>query len=379
MQVPDTFYERFANRELKMRARDPKLEQVPFTRAALAMCENIDWNVGRVLAKLNELHLADDTIVIYFSDNGPNSWRWNGGMKGRKGSVDEGGVRAPFMIRWPGRIQAGKRIPQIAGAIDLLPTLADMAAVPIVSTKPLDGVSLKPLLLGHGAVNWSDRMIFSIQNRRTSVRTQQYRLDDDGALYDMIADPMQDHDIAAQKPEVAAKLKDALSRWGREVNPGKDDRPFTVGYSKTTMLPARDGVAHGTVERSNTAPNCSYFTNWTSKEDAMTWDIEPGRAGDYEAIVYYTCPATDVGSTIELSFAGEKAVAKISTPFESPLRGKDVDRVPRETESYVKDFRPLSLGKLKLANTRGQLTLRALAIAWKQVADIRYVALVLTS
>ena len=85
MEVPDNFFERFEHYEPKMRARDPKLESIPMTRAVLAMCENIDWNVGRVLAKLEELKLANDTIVIYFSDNGPNSWRWNGCMKGRKG------------------------------------------------------------------------------------------------------------------------------------------------------------------------------------------------------------------------------------------------------------------------------------------------------
>ena len=108
MQVPDRFYRKFANADLKLRARNPAQEDVAFTRAALAMCENIDWNVGRVLDRLDELKLADNTIVIYFSDNGPNSWRWNGGMKGRKGSTDEGGVRAPFLIRWPGHIAAGR-------------------------------------------------------------------------------------------------------------------------------------------------------------------------------------------------------------------------------------------------------------------------------
>ena len=76
--------------------REPQQEDVTTTRAALAMCENIDWNVGRVLAKLDELKLAENTIVLYFCDNGPNSWRWNGGMKGRKGSTDEGGVRSPL-------------------------------------------------------------------------------------------------------------------------------------------------------------------------------------------------------------------------------------------------------------------------------------------
>ncbi len=77
MQVPDRFFEKFSHMDPKMRNRDPELESVPMTRAALAMCENIDWSVGRVLAKLDELKLAGATIVIYFSDNGPNSWRWN--------------------------------------------------------------------------------------------------------------------------------------------------------------------------------------------------------------------------------------------------------------------------------------------------------------
>src|SRR4051812_13171188 len=158
MQVPDPFWNKFAEKPLKLRATRPGIEEIPFTRAALAMCENIDQNVSRILHKLDELNLADNTIVIYFSDNGPNSWRWNGGMKGIKGSTDEGGVRSPFMIRWPGHIKPGARIAQIAGAIDLLPTLADLAGVTIPAGKPLDGISLKPLLEANAA-NWPDRMI----------------------------------------------------------------------------------------------------------------------------------------------------------------------------------------------------------------------------
>ena len=119
------------------------------TRAALAMCENIDWNVGRMLGKLDELKLADNTIVIYFSDNGPNSWRWNGGMKGRKGSTDEGGVRAPFLIRWPGHIRRrharSRRSPAPSTCCPRWPT---WPASRVAGAKPLDGMSLKPLLLG---------------------------------------------------------------------------------------------------------------------------------------------------------------------------------------------------------------------------------------
>ena len=105
------------------------------TRAALAMCESNDWNRGACSLKLDDLKLADNTIVLFFCDNGPNSWRWNGGMKGRKGSTDEGGVRSPLLIRWPGRIPAGTRIKTPAAAIDLLPTLSSLAGVSIEEQK----------------------------------------------------------------------------------------------------------------------------------------------------------------------------------------------------------------------------------------------------
>jgi arylsulfatase A-like enzyme len=127
MQVPDRWWNKFQDMKLRMPHSEAERKNELHTRAALAMCENIDWNVGRILSKLDELKLAGKTSVIYFCDNGPNGARWNGGMKGHKGSTDEGGVRSPLLIRWPGQIPAGKNVPQIAAAIDLLPTLAELA------------------------------------------------------------------------------------------------------------------------------------------------------------------------------------------------------------------------------------------------------------
>lgn len=380
MQVPDRFYEKLASGDLRLRGPKPAAEDAGFTRAALAMCENIDWNVGRLLGRLDELKLADNTIVLYFSDNGPNSPRWNGGMKGIKGSTDEGGVRAPFLIRWPGRIPAGLRIPQIAGAIDLLPTLADLAGVPVVSRKPLDGVSLAPLLLGT-ASNWPDRLIFSHWGGKVSVRSQRYRLDHQRQLFDMQADPGQDHDIAAEQQEVAARLSQAVAQWSAELLPGlgKNDRPFTVGYPDLpiTPLPARDGVPLGGVQRSATAPNCSYFKNWTSPDDRITWDVAVETPGRYEAVVYYTCPPANIGSTIELRFNDSRLEATVSQANDPPALGAEHDRVLRRGESYVKDFQPLRLGIIELKSGRGQLTLRALTIPGKQVMEVRQVTLTL--
>jgi arylsulfatase A-like enzyme len=176
MMVPDRFYAKFDGKQPGMQHRDEGKEDVMMTRAALALCENIDWNVGRILKKLDDLELQEETLVIYFSDNGPNSYRWNGGMKGRKGSIDEGGLHSPFFIRWPGRIPAGARIPQIAGAIDLLPTLTDLAGIERRDEYPLDGRSLAPLLLCE-TLEWEERTLFSIKKNQVSVRTQRFRLD----------------------------------------------------------------------------------------------------------------------------------------------------------------------------------------------------------
>jgi len=379
MQVSDRFYKKFDGVNLKMRNRDPKREQLDHTRAALAMCENIDWNVGRVLKKLDDLKLADNTIVVYFSDNGPNGWRWNGDMRGRKGSTDEGGVRSPLLIRWPANIRPGLRVKVIAAAVDLLPTLADLCGVKRVGTKPLDGVSLKYALMPEMRARFTPpRMIFSHWAGRVSVRTQRFRLDHTGRLYDMTNDPGQRKDVSKAHPEVAAKLRKAVANWKKDVLSELDrtkKRPFTVGYSEVTHLPARDGVPHGNVKRSARAPNCSFFTNWTSTKDRITWDVLVGNSGRYEATLYYTCPKDSVGSTIELSLGDANVRTTIATAHDPPLYGMKEDRSDRGSESYVKDFKPLRMGVIELKKGRGELTLRALKVPGKQAADVRYVVL----
>jgi len=380
MQVPDRNYEKFDGAELAFRHRDPGKEDVPKTRAALAMCENIDWNVGRVLTKLDDLNLADNTIVVYFSDNGPNSWRWNAAMKGRKGSTDEGGVRVPCLVRWPGHIPAGTRIGQMVAVIDLLPTLADLAGIEPSNSKPLDGISVGPLLLDE-AHEWPDRTLVSHWSGRVSVRTKGYVLDHTGKLFDLNSDPGQHTNIAAKNSRLAARLNRVANEYKAELLPGlrDDDRPFPVGHREfpITHLPARDGVPHGNIRRSARAPNCSFFTNWTSTSDFITWDVEVATSGSYEVVVYYTCPEADVGSIIELSFGDSRIAKKVTQPHDPPLVGAEQDRVSRGSESYVKDFKPVSFGNTRFEKGRGDLSLKALEIPGNAAIDVRYVVLTL--
>ncbi len=108
----------------------------------------------------------------------------------------------------------------------------------------------------------------------------------------------------------------------------------------------------------------------------MTWDIEVHTAGQYEAVVYYTCPERDVGSTIEMTFGGAGVRGKVAEGFDPPLVD-NMDRVPRGGESYVKDFRPLRLGTFRLEKGRGQLAVRALNVPGDHVMDLRAVLLTL--
>jgi arylsulfatase A-like enzyme len=378
MQVPDPYWQRFEKKALKLTGTQK--ENLDHTRAALAMCENIDANVGRLLKALGEKGLDQDTIVVYFSDNGPNGPRWNGGMKGHKGSTDEGGVRSPLLVRWPGKIKPGTIVKPIAAAVDLYPTLIELAGIQRVGEKPFDGISLAPWLLGRDAPP-PERMIFNHWAGKVSARDQRYRLDAAGQLFDLDADPGQKTNVAGDHPDVTKRLTDGVAWYRREVLAGingPDTRPFPVGYSEfpRTVLPARDGIPHGNVKRSAGAPNCSFFTGWTKPGDPMTWDVEVHRPGQYEAVVLYTCPKADVGSAIELAIGGAKWTGTVADGFDPPLRGKEHDRVPRAGESYVKDFRPLSLGVVELPAGRGTLTLRATKVAGAQVADVRAVELV---
>lgn len=375
MQVPDRWWDKFENIDLEMRANETGVENLEFTKAALAMCENIDWNVGRIMAKLEELDIDDNTIVIYFNDNGPNSWRWNGGMKGRKGSTDEGGVRTPLFIKWPTEIRKGMRINQISSAIDLLPTLTDLAGIKHASQKPLDGVSLSPLLLEENPA-WKDRFIFSSWRERVSVRSQKYRLDNEGALFDIENDRGQQINLSEQMPEIQMELTAARSMFINDVLvelPDEDLRTFPLGHpeAKFTQLPARDGIAHGNIKRSNRFPNCSFFTNWTDVDDKVSWDVEVVESGNFEVTLYYTCPEGDEGSLFELTLGENSLKGRIETAFDPPLRGMENDRTKERGESYVKDFKRLNLGKMHLNKGQGQLSLIALEKPGQTVMDVR--------
>ena len=374
MHMPQAWWDRFKDKELSHLGDGSKKEQIEHTKAALAFVENIDWNVGRLMKKLQDLGLEENTIIVYLSDNGPNGARWNGNMKGQKGSVDEGGVRSPTFIQWKNKIPAGTKIETIASALDFLPTLADLAGIKFTPNKPLDGKSIQALLMDKNA-NWEERLLFNYWRNKLSVRSQNFRLGQEGQLFDMTQDPEQRIDVADKFPAVYKKLKTAHSNWLTNIAielPEKDTRSFPIGHPEyhITQIPARDGHASGTIQRSNRWPNCSFFENWTNVKDNIAWEVEVVADGDFEVIVYYTCAEENIGGTFEVRFQNTTLMGKIREAHDPPLLQVNAYRYPN-AESYTKAFKPLNLGKIALEKGKGTLSLNALNIPNKELMDFR--------
>ena len=218
------------------------------TANVYGMVANLDWNVGRVLDKLDELGLARDTLVIFLTDNGPQAFdktqvRYNAGMRGAKGTVYEGGIRVPSFWRWPGTLDAGRRVDTMAANIDVLPTLLDLAGAG--NPGNLDGQSLLPLL-AHPTdrtdrtdqTDWN-RYYFTQWHRgdvperfrACAAVSQQYKLIDGKELYDLVNDPFEQRDIAGDKPDVAAEMRAAYERWFDDVSAtrGYDPPRIAIG------------------------------------------------------------------------------------------------------------------------------------------------------
>ena len=365
MQVPDENWDQFKEKKIVSDAAEAnaRSEKLDHTRAALAMTQNIDQNVGRVLSLLDDLAISEDTIVIYFSDNGPNGSRFNGGMRGRKGTTYEGGLRSPCFIRYPRKISGGTVVKQIGGAIDLLPTLADFASINYEPRKAIDGITLADALQNpEGEPN--GRLLFSAWKQRASVRNARFRLQKDGQLHDLDSDPGELVDVSKQFPKMTAQLKQSLEDWLQQtqssnpINP--ESRPITLGHAdeKVTQIPARDATAHGEVKRSNRFPNATYMMNWTARDgDRITWDVEVLSPGRFEVEMYYASGAAAVGSEVELRFRDNILNAPIDKAHEVPLLGASEDRVERQ-EGYVKRWAVLKLGTIDLPAGRGVLSLQ---------------------
>tara|TARA_B100000212_G_scaffold293465_1_gene235811 strand:- start:73976 stop:75682 length:1707 start_codon:yes stop_codon:yes gene_type:complete len=263
--VPEALYQKYKNRDLSPILLGNNHDTDTVARV-FAMIENIDQNVGKLLAHLDKRRIAENTIVIFMVDNGPNTRRYVANSRGKKNEVHDGGIRSPFYIRWPAQIDAGTRVEKVSAHIDVMPTLLEAAQATLPSDHPFDGRSILPLLKGDSA-NWPDRSLIlqihrgdePIPLHHIAVREQRWKLVHPTGfsnssmapnvpleLYDMVSDPAETKNLFEERPEIANRLTQTYENWFADVSSTRPDNyappRITLGteYETSTTLSTQD-------------------------------------------------------------------------------------------------------------------------------------------
>lgn len=282
-----------------------------------AMIASLDESVGRVLAKLDELKLAENTLVVFTSDNGgvggyeaagvtgAGGITDNAPLRGGKGMLYEGGVRVPYIFRWPGKIEAGTVCDEPINSADLYPTLLELGGTKAQPDYPLDGTSYVACLTSGGKAKLDRDALYwhfpgylgaGKDSWRTTpagaIRAREYKLlefFEDGhlELYDLKNDLGEKHDLIAEKPEIAKQLHDRLAAWRQEIG---------------APMPKRKPVSEATAaaepqaeRRPGPRPLLGYFGTYTRGLSkgiySFRFDLSTGRIEAVELAAELTNPS----------------------------------------------------------------------------------------
>lgn len=205
--------------------------------------ERIDWNINKLRNTLDQLNLADDTILIFMSDNGGTAGvkLFNAGMRGHKGQVYDGGHRVPFFMHWSkGNLKHGTDVNDLTSHIDLLPTLIDLCNIKTDKTIDFDGRSFKRQLF-NSEFKLPERTLFVETQRtqqaipwvKTAGMTNRWRLIDNNELYDIKNDPAQNNNVFEKHPKIVKNIREAHNLYWSKVTPKDREQPqFIIGDSK---------------------------------------------------------------------------------------------------------------------------------------------------
>lgn len=243
-----------------------------------AMVNMLDRHVGEVLALLKELGLDRDTVVFFCGDNGGQDYfrsdqhprgfhgpnvnpKTGQAFRGHKGNLYEGGLRVPMIVRWPGKIRPGQVSDLLWYFPDVMPTLAELAGAPV--PPDVDGLSIVPELLGEAAAGRHQEQhefLYWELGAQTAVRMQQWKAiqpgkNADWELYDLSADPSEEHDLAAEHPDVLARAKAIAEREHEPAEEGvfhnraihEKDRRAKWGDTRESAAPANTMPQQGLV------------------------------------------------------------------------------------------------------------------------------------
>jgi arylsulfatase A-like enzyme len=277
----------------------------PDTARVYGMVANIDENVGRLLAALEASGRARRTLVLFLSDNGPQQDRYNAGLRGRKGSVFEGGLRVPCFALWPERIRPGTRVERPAAHIDLTPTILEACGVPRPEETVFDGESLLAALEGRereapertifaqwhrGDVPEKGRSCAAITSRWKLVRTEPHARP---LLFDLRSDPAERYDLAERHPEEVERLWRAYEAWFADVRATRGYAPPRIRLGSPrenpTLLTRQDWRG----------PRAGW-----GADSLGHWEVEIDRAGTYEIRLLFRAAKGPATARISVAGAG---------------------------------------------------------------------------
>jgi arylsulfatase A-like enzyme len=251
-----------------------------------AMIDRVDQNIGRLRQALEASGKAENTILMFMSDNGGTAGvkLFNANMRGRKTQIYDGGHRAPFFVHWPnGNLTHGVDVSDLTAHIDIFPTLIELCGLSLERPVDFDGRSFKQQLL-QPQTHLPDRTLFVETQRsfkpqpwvKTVGMTRRWRLVNNRELYDMENDPGQETNVIQHYPEVVSALQEAHKAYWKRVSPGDRDKPrFIVGHPQDpeTFLQSADWYLpkvpwnHAEVA--------------AGKPYAGAWDVTIAEAGSY--------------------------------------------------------------------------------------------------
>ncbi|MDD7986578.1 sulfatase [Lentisphaera marina] len=206
------------------------------------MIEEIDWSVGEVIKALKESGIEKNTIIAFTSDNGadskPNKDHAEKGsnlpLKGWKGSSEEGGVRVPFVVSWPGTLPEGKKTNEIASLMDIFPTYAALTGIEPKTPQKIDGKNIFPIMMCEPGVKSPNKYIYYAGNtpKITGVRNHRFKYSTKtSGLYDMHADIGETKNVADKYPEVLQELQKAMEVFQKDIDENSMEAPFDEGQA----------------------------------------------------------------------------------------------------------------------------------------------------
>lgn len=345
-----------------------------------AMIESLDNGIGRILKKLDELKIADNTAIFFTSDNGGlctlegrhTPATYNSPYREGKGFIYEGGIRVPLLVKWPGRTKPGTVSKVPVCSIDYYPTILKMAGLKIPQGHSVDGVDITPLLSDPGKslnrpLYWHYPH-YSNQGGKPAgaIREGKWKLIqhfENGVLelYD-VTHGREGRNLIATESRVAASLSRKLEAWRRSngaqmMMPNPNYHPNQQKPNGDIPLLCRYADIHGTMLRYEPMPHKNTLGYWVNETDWASWEFHVTRPGTFDVIVTQGCGTGQGGSEVEFAAGDQKLVMTV----------KDT--------GHFQNFIQRNIGRMKLGAGKHLFTVKPLKKAKNAVMDLPRVVL----